>query len=261
LGPSTVLGAGADANRPLASRPGGARDTGRLKSATLQPEAMSDDATGAADLPLDHVHVAPDAPTDGPAPAAIVLHGRGADEEDLLPVARELPGAYHVVSLRAPDRLGPGFTWYELDLSAGGLHESQPHAEEFRRSLDAVSASVDAATDAYGLDPARIGLLGFSQGAITSFSLLVEAPDRYAWTVGLHGYLAAEHAARDVDLGGAPVFVGAGEADDVIPASRSAAAADRLRELGADVVHETYPTGHGIGRAELDDLIAFVRER
>lgn len=222
---------------------------------------MTDDTDApdaAATLPLEHVHVPPRAGTDGPAPAVVVLHGRGANEEDLLPVARRLPDALHVVSLRAPDPLAGGYTWYELDLSAGGLHRSQPHASEFRRSLDAVSDSVDAAVDAYDLDPDGVGLLGFSQGAISALALLVEAPGRWAWTAALHGYLAASHADRDVDLAGAPVLVAAGAADEVIPASRSEAAADRLRELGADVTFETFDAPHGVGPDELAALVAFV---
>ncbi|ESS03293.1 MAG: putative esterase [uncultured archaeon A07HR67] len=209
-------------------------------------------------LPLEHVHVSPDDAT-GDAPAVVVLHGRGADEEDLLPVAQALPDDHHVVSLRAPDPLQGGYTWYELDLSAGGLHESQPHPEEFRRSLDLVAESVTAAVDAYDLDPARIGLLGFSQGAITSLASLFETPDRYAWVVALHGYLPASHADRSPDgLDGTPVFVGAGSGDRVIPESRSESAADRLVAAGADVTYETYATGHGIGQAELSDVTAFV---
>lgn len=209
-----------------------------------------------ADLPLDHVHVVPDEPTDR---MVVVLHGRGADEEDLLPVARELPPA-HVVSLRAPDPMGPGYTWYALDLSAGGLHRSQPDPDDFRRSLDLVSESVAAAREAYGAD--SVGLLGFSQGAITSLSLLVEDPARFDWVVALHGYLAESHADRAPEgLADVPVFVGAGEADEVIPAARAEAAAEALREAGASVTYHSYPTGHGIGRAELDDVVAFVADR
>ena len=208
-----------------------------------------------ADLPLEHVYVAPDEPTDR---MVVVLHGRGADEQDLLPVARELPPA-HVVSLRAPDPMGPGYTWYELDLSAGGLHRSQPDPDDFRRSLDLVSDSVSAARAAYG--PESVGLLGFSQGAITALSLLLEDPARFDWVVALHGYLAESHADRTPDgLSGVPVFVGAGEADEVIPVARAEAAAETLREAGAPVTYRTYPTGHGIGREELDDVVAFVAD-
>ena len=215
------------------------------------------------DIPLEHVHVAPDEGFDGePAPAVFVLHGRGADEEDLLPVAAELPDEFHVVSLRAPDPLQGGYTWYELDLSAGGLESSQPDADDFRRSLDLIVESVEAAVGAYGLDADRVGLLGFSQGAITSLSLLLEDPDRYAWVVALHGYLPESHADLDPDgIAGKPVFVGAGAGDRVIPESRTTAAVERLEAVDAAVTHGSFPGGHGIGPKELDAVIEFVESR
>jgi len=211
------------------------------------------------ELPLEHVHVDPEAPTEGPEPAVVVLHGRGANEQDLLPIAEELPEAYHIVSLRAPDRLQGGYTWYDLDLSAGGLHQSQPDPDGFRRSLDLVDESVDAAVEAYGLDPDRIGLLGFSQGAITSLSLLLESPADYRWVVALHGYLPASH--RDLDpegIAGKPVFIAAGSADQIIPEARTEAAAERFEELGATVEYTAYDAPHGVGSEELADLVDFV---
>src|SRR6056297_296417 len=214
------------------------------------------------ELPLEHVHVDPETPTDGPEPAVVVLHGRGANEEDLLPIAQELPEEYHVVSLRAPDRLQGGYTWYDLDLSAGGLHQSQPDPDGFRRSLDLVDESVDAAVEAYGLDPDRIGLLGFSQGAITSLSLLLESPADYRWVVALHGYLPASH--RDLDPEGMahkPVFIAAGSADQIIPDARTEAAAERFEELGAAVEYTAYDAPHGVGSEELADLVDFVERQ
>ena len=215
-----------------------------------------------ADLPLEHVYAEPDSPTDGPAPAVFVLHGRGADEEDLLPVAQHLPDELAVVSLRAPDRLMGGYTWYELEMPDGDLHRSQPNQEEFRRSLDSVSESIDAAIETYDLDPDRIGLLGFSQGSITSLALLCEHPERFAWVVALHGYLADSHAdIEPAGIEGKPVFVGSGTMDQVIPTERAEAAADRLRELGADVESNQYGSAHGIGRDELADIVAWVESR
>ncbi len=214
-----------------------------------------------SELPLEHVHVAPDDDAAN-APAVFVLHGRGADEQDLLPIASRLPDALHVVSLRAPDPLQGGYTWYELDLSGGGLHQSQPHPEEFARTLDLVRESVDAAVDVYDLDPSRVGLLGFSQGAITSLSLLLEDPTRYAWIVALHGYLADSHADVEPDgIEGKPVFVGAGTGDRVIPEFRSREAAERLESLGAAVTYGTYQAGHGVGPDELAGVVSFVERQ
>lgn len=214
------------------------------------------------DIPLEHVTREPATPTDGPGPGLVVLHGRGADERDLLPVAEALPDELFVVSLRAPDPLGPGFTWYDLDLSAGGLHESQPDPDGFRRSLDLVEASAAGAVEAYDLDPDRLGFLGFSQGAITATALLLEAPGTVAWLAAHHGYLPASHADLAPEaVRGRPVLVAGGAADEVIPAERTEAAADRLREVGAEVTAETFPGGHGIGPDERAALTAFVADR
>lgn len=215
-----------------------------------------------SDLPLDHVHIEPDAPSDGPAPAVVVLHGRGANERDLLPVAKSLPDELHVVSLRAPDRLQGGYTWYELDLSGGDLHQSQPDPADFERSRQLVSDSIDAAVDAYGIDADRIGLFGFSQGAITSLSLGLDDPDRYSWIVALHGYLPDSHS--DLDPSGIadkPVFIAAGAADEIIPASRTETAADSFESVGAAVEFSTYDGGHGIGPAEHEAVIEFVGQQ
>lgn len=215
-----------------------------------------------ADLPLEHVTIEPRTDVDGSPPAVFVLHGRGANEQDLLPIAQHLPKKLFVVSLRAPNRLMGGYTWYELDLSEGGLHESQPHPTEFRRSLDLAGESIEAAIDAYDLDEERIGLLGFSQGAISSLSLLLEAPAEYAWVAALHGYLPAVHANTSPgDLDGKPVFVAGGANDQVIPASRAEAAADRLRDLGCVVEGGTYDGAHGVGPDELADLVSWVEAR
>lgn len=213
------------------------------------------------DFALHHRHVLPDA--DGSAPALLVLHGRGADEDDLVPLAEQLPGDRHVLSAQAPDRLGPGYSWYDLDLSGGGLHESQPDAEGFARSRDLLDEFVDEALDAYPIDPERVGVLGFSQGAILGLATVLERPDRFAWCAALHGYLAESHA--DLDrfdgVAGFPVFLGAGEADQVIPASRAAEAADLLADAGLDVTFEAYATGHGVGADEAADLRAWVGEQ
>jgi phospholipase/carboxylesterase len=214
-----------------------------------------------AELPLEHVSITPETPPDGPATGLFILHGRGADERDLLPVADRLPDRYHVISLQAPDRMGPGFTWYDLDLSAGHLHDSQPDPEGFTRSLELIAETIPAAIEAFGLRD-RVAFLGFSQGAITATATLLDRPDRVAWLAALHGYLPEAHADRTPDgLSGTPVFVGRGESDEIIPPERGDELAERLSELGCAVTGDRYPGGHGIGREELAELVAFVEAR
>lgn len=211
--------------------------------------------------PLEHIWIEPESETASPA-AVIVLHGRGANEEDLLPLARQLPDELGIISARAPDELGPGYTWYQLDLSGGGLHASQPDAADFDRSLSLVSELMEAAVGEYGLDPDRVGLLGFSQGAILSLGLLAEIPDRISWVVGLHGYLPARYEAADLQAAtGTPVFLGAGTLDEVIPETRAEDAADRLEAAGVAVTYRTYRIGHGTAPSEVEDVTEWVRDR
>lgn len=221
---------------------------------------MSDVEPG-ADLPLVHVSQPPDESLEGPPPVVVFLHGRGADERDLLPIAQFLPDDLHVLSARAPARLDPGYTWYDLDLSAGGLHESQPDPEGFRRSLDLIEEFVDAAVEAYELDPERVGLFGFSQGAIASLSALLERPDAYRWVVALNGYLAEAHEDQVGNAAGTPIFVGCGRRDQMIPAERAERAAERLGEAGADVTFRAYPVDHGTTPEELQDVAEWLDGR
>jgi phospholipase/carboxylesterase len=212
-------------------------------------------------LPLVHERRPGSVSSD--APAVMLLHGRGTNERDLLPIGPQLPDAHDVIGVRAPDAMGgpDSYTWYELDLSGGGLHQSQPDPAGFRRSLELVHEFVDGAVDDLDLDADRVGLLGFSQGAITALSALLERPDAYRWVVALNGYLAAEHHERVDAAAGTPVFVGCGAMDQVIPAERAERAADRLAEAGADVRFERYGVGHGTTAAEITDVVAWVEER
>lgn len=196
------------------------------------------------------------------APAVVLIHGRGTNERDLLPIGAQLPDELDVLSVRAPERMGGpnSFTWYELDLSAGGLHQSQPDPEGFRRSLDLVHEFVDGAVEEFDLDPDRVGLLGFSQGAITSLSALLERPDAYRWVVALNGYLAAEHEDRAGNAAGKPVFVGCGSMDQIIPPERAERAAERLKEAGADVRFERYDVGHGTTQEEITDVVQWLED-
>ena len=228
---------------------------------------------------LSLVHESRPGTVGADAPAVVLIHGRGTNERDLLPLGAQLPEELHVLSVRAPQSMGPdSYTWYDLDLSAGGLHASQPDPEGFRRSLDAVHEFVDGAVDAYDLDPDRVGLLGFSQGAITSLSALVERPDAYRWVVALNGYLAAEHAEcvapkaqrsgggeaaeDDVDVAaGTPAFIGCGAHDQVIPPERAERAAETLEDAGVEVRFERYDVGHGTAPEEVTDVVEWVEKR
>ena len=63
-------------------------------------------------------------------PVVLLLHGRGADENDLFEIADRLPRAYDYASVRAPVPVeGGGYTWYE------NRGPAKPIASSLRTSL------------------------------------------------------------------------------------------------------------------------------
>ena len=65
-------------------------------------------------LSLVHEVLAPERRAGSGKPALIMLHGRGADERDLLALAANFDRRLLTISVRAPYVLGPGYHWYEF---------------------------------------------------------------------------------------------------------------------------------------------------
>ena len=119
-----------------------------------------------SEMPLVHKVLRPRAASEASKPPLIVLlHGSGGDEDDLLSfgaVASEACGGAVVASLRAPYSQLGGFAWFH------GNSRAPPAAAletEIGSSAEAVVRFLDAAPAAFGTDPARSCLFGFSQGA------------------------------------------------------------------------------------------------
>lgn len=216
-----------------------------------------------SDAPLAYLSRPPDDQPTDPAPAVVLIHGRGADETDLLPMAEQLPAQLHVFSVRAPLSFEDGYAWYQLDLNQGGLHESQPDPESLHESMLRLAKLLAVLVENHHIDPARIGLLGFSQGGTLALTTAIEAPERVAWVVALHAYLPQSHrsASKLVDAHGIPMFLGAGEMDLVVPEERTERASTRLSDVGIDVTYRTYGVGHGANDAEIEDVSRWVRSQ
>lgn len=206
---------------------------------------------------LTHLVLPPRSPADGPPPALLLLHGRGSDERDLVGLAAALDPRLTVVSARAMAPLGPGYHWY--DLHAIG----EPEPTGFRRSLALLDHFVDEIVVGYGIDPARLYLLGFSQGAVMSGSLTLTRPERVAGAVLLSGYLPLRSglAIDQARLRGRPIFVGHGTWDQVIGVEFGREAHAFLAQVGADVTYREYPIAHHVGDAELRDVAAWLTDR
>ena len=193
----------------------------------------------------------------GSTPLVVMLHGRGADENDLIDLAADLPRGFAYASLRGPVALPEGgFRWFE-DRGLG-----RPIAQSLQSTVEMIRTWIDSPAVAE-YDRNRTYVLGFSQGMMTAGALILDDPTRFAGAVLLSGALALDTgAATPGRLAGVPVFTGHGSADTVIPPERVLQTLQYLRERsGAALTEHTYPRDHSIARREIGDISAWLEER
>ena len=191
-------------------------------------------------------------------PLVVLLHGRGADEHDLIDLAPLLPAHVAYASVRAPVAVdGGGYTWFE------NRGPARPIGASVRASVDDFRTWLDG-PDAGAYAPTRTYLLGFSVGMMMAGALLLDDPQRFGGAVLLSGALAFDTpiAVAPDRLAGVPVFYGYGSLDEVIPPELAARTMAYLREKsGADLTLHEYRAGHTIVRSEIDDIRDWLERR
>ena len=212
------------------------------------------DAIERIDAGLAHEVVAPAIVRDL-NPTLIVVHGRGASATDLLPLADAL-GREDLLTIapQAPYQFrgsfGLGYAWYELQ------EIGRPDERTFSVSLEKFLAFLDRVREGYPVDPERLVLLGFSQGAVMSLATAVREPRRASAVAALSGYLDAysRPVAESSAVQDLPVFIGHGVQDELIAVSFGREARDTLKGLGAQVTYHEYPAPHTITQPEVGDV-------
>ena len=195
---------------------------------------------------------------DEPEGALVLLHGRGTDEHDLVPLLdmldpeRRLLGA----TARGPLSLPPGGAhWYVVQ------RVGYPDRETFHSTYRQLAGWLDELLAEHGVPHERTVLGGFSQGSVMAYALgLGAGRPRPAGIMALSGFLPeVEGFSLDLDqAAGLPVAIGHGTHDPVIPVEFGREARDRLLRAGADVTYRESPMAHTIDPGFLRELPAWV---
>ncbi len=190
----------------------------------------------------------------------MLLHGRGADEFDLLPLLDELDPERRLVgvTVRAPLELFPnGFHWY-LSREVGYPDHDTFHQTytELGRWLSALQALLD-------VPYSRTVLGGFSMGAVMSYALgLGSGRPEPAAIMALSGFIPSVEG-FNVDLFDRhelDVAIGHGVYDPVISVEFGRSARARLEAAGARVFYREAPMSHGIDPAFLPMLRGWLAD-
>ena len=212
------------------------------------------------DLPLTFLQRPAAAGT--PRPWLLVLmHGVGSNEQDLFSLSSQIPERFHVLSLRAPHRMGPGsHAWFDFSIEPGsGARSINEEQEAHSRAL--VAQTVEAASAQLGIPPERVVVGGFSQGGIIALSLLLTQPALMQAAMVWHGRLLTQmlpQAAPPDALRGKQLWLSHGTHDNVIPLAHAQAIAHHMAPLPVTLAYHEFPGAHEIRPSELAATVTWL---
>jgi phospholipase/carboxylesterase len=186
----------------------------------------------------------------------VLLHGWGADADDLLDLGELLVGPQvSVVALRAPNPHpgGMGRQWYDL-LPQPDWAALPGARQELRSRLEDLGGSVPLAQTA---------LLGFSQGAAMALDVATgegvqgQAGLPLAALIACSGYPHPDWVPARPAM---KVLLTHGEQDPMVPFAASEAVERRLRDVGGSVRRLAFNGGHGIDPSLFPAMRAFLEE-
>jgi phospholipase/carboxylesterase len=183
-----------------------------------------------------------------PGQLVVLLHGVGADGNDLIGLAPALAERLPHAAFVAPNAPQPcdmapfGYQWFSLQVRSppallAGVKASAPLLDAF----------LDAELARHGLADHQLALVGFSQGAMLSLYVAPRRARKMAAVLGYSGALIGGESLSAEARSRPSVFLIHGDADEVVPVEALPAAVAGLQAADLPVtwaVHEGL--AHGI---------------
>jgi phospholipase/carboxylesterase len=208
-------------------------------------------------LSLDHrVRGATQAEAPGRRPPMLLLlHGVGSNELAMAALTAWFDPRFIIVSVRAPIELEPfAFAWFHVTFTPDGpVIEGDEAVAAWREA----ARFIDEAVTAYGADPARVYLVGFSQGGIVGLGTMLMAPETVAGVVCMSGRLPPEvlpHVVAPDRLRDKPVLIVHGVHDETLGITYARSAMEFLGTTPLDLDYREFDMGH----TTTDESMAYV---
>lgn len=178
----------------------------------------------------------------------VLLHGYGADGNDLIGIGEMLAPAFPHAAFYSPHAPEPCFIapsgrqWFPLTFT-------DPHElkDGTRRATPMLMRYLQELLRAHALEPEHLALVGFSQGAMMALQVAPQFSTAIAGVVSYSGALADPEGLAERLRSRPPVLLVHGEADEVVPFQALGLAEQGL--AGLDIPVETMARpglGHGI---------------
>jgi len=193
---------------------------------------------------MDFVHRFVPAPSEPSTRTLLLLHGTGGDENDMIPLGRDLDPNAALLSPRGKvlENRMPRF----FRRLAEGIFDEEDVIHRARELADFVSG----AATRYEFDPKRVFAVGFSNGANIAAAILLLRPEVLAGAILLRAMVPLVPSVLP-NLAPARVLLSSGQQDPIVPVENAERLAAMLREAGANVTLRFEPTGHALGLGDM----------
>ena len=196
--------------------------------------------------------------TEGKANKALIcLHGWGANQHDLIPLAQslKLPNLHCFfpnAPFDVPGTGGKGKGWFSFPPTDKSQEERRESREKLKTLLKKVSEK--------GFNYSSIIIMGFSQGAAMALDVMLNVEHRVGAVVALSGFLMNEGDLRPQSnsLIKTPVFAAHGLYDPILPFEHSKRSLQALKDAGFNLTWREYQMAHEIVPEEVDAIKNFL---
>ncbi|HWQ54964.1 MAG TPA: alpha/beta hydrolase [Bryobacteraceae bacterium] len=179
------------------------------------------------------------------APIALLLHGTGGNEDDLLPLGqRLLPGAA-ILSPRG-QVLENGMPRFFRRFAEGVFD-----VDDLKRRTDELAVFIDLARLQYGLGERKVVAVGYSNGANIAASLILRHPG-YVSAAVLFRAMVPFRPEMPPALAGVSVLLAAGRNDTIVPAASTGELVRIFEAGGAQVAVHWHEGGHELGEDDVE---------
>jgi len=185
------------------------------------------------------------------APPLLLLHGTGGDENDLIPLARQISPDSALLSPRG-DVMENGHPRFFRRYAEGVFDLA-----DVERRTHALGDFIAAAAKRYGFNASRLTALGFSNGANIAASLLLLRPDSLAAAVLLRPMVVLTPPVLP-RLIGKRILISSGTHDPIVPADHPGRLAALFRQAGAEVTTHSTAASHGLVPADFAATQTFL---
>jgi phospholipase/carboxylesterase len=188
-----------------------------------------------------------------PARVLLLLHGTGGDENDMVPLGRDLDPSAALLSLRGKV-LENGMPRFFRRLAEGVFDEE----DVVRRANELADFIPDAAAK-YEFDPATLVAVGYSNGANIGAAVFLLRPGVIKSAILLRAMVPLKPATLP-DLTGTRILICSGTHDPIIPVENAERLAAILSQAGADVTPRFEDAGHQLVFDEIAAAKNWLRE-